>query len=114
MDTKFRAWKWSPLIALGVLGLLAPVRAVGQGGAQGAPQNPPQHVAAAVARRNLVAPQKTLELAAQLRSQPRRGRDERARLPSPAPGRAVLPKPRQRSRQACSRTFPTPHGRFRS
>ena len=44
MDTKFRARKWSPSIALGVLGLLAPVRAVGQGGAQGAPQNPPARV----------------------------------------------------------------------
>jgi cobalt-zinc-cadmium efflux system outer membrane protein len=44
MDTKFRARKWSPLIALGVLGLFAPVGAVGQAGAQGAPQNPPARV----------------------------------------------------------------------
>src|SRR5258708_21930383 len=44
MDTKFRARKWSPSIALGVLGLLAPVRAVGQAGAQGALQNLPARV----------------------------------------------------------------------
>ena len=44
MDTKFRARTLWPLFALGVLGLLAPVRAVGQAAAQAAPQNPPARV----------------------------------------------------------------------
>jgi cobalt-zinc-cadmium efflux system outer membrane protein len=44
MDTKFRARTWWPLVALGVLGVLAPVCAVGQAGAQAAPQNPTARV----------------------------------------------------------------------
>src|SRR4029077_701454 len=44
MDTKSRARTRWPPIALGVLALLAPVRAVGQAGAQAARQNPPARV----------------------------------------------------------------------
>jgi len=44
MDTKYRARTWCPLIALGVLGLLAPMRAAGQAGAQAPPQNLPARV----------------------------------------------------------------------
>ncbi len=44
MDTKSRAHTWWPLIALGLLGLLAPGRAFGQAGAQAAAQSPPVRV----------------------------------------------------------------------
>ncbi len=44
MDTKSRARTWCPLIALGVLGLLAPAHAAGQAGAQAASQNLPARV----------------------------------------------------------------------
>ena len=44
MDTKSRARTWWPLIALGVLGLFAPMRAAGQAAAQAAPQNLPARV----------------------------------------------------------------------
>jgi outer membrane protein, heavy metal efflux system len=44
MHMKSRAHTWWPLIVLGVLGLFAPARAVGQAVAQTAPQNPPVRV----------------------------------------------------------------------
>ena len=48
MHMKFRAWKWWPLIVLGVSSLFVPTRsagqAAGQAGAQAAPQNLPARV----------------------------------------------------------------------
>ena len=83
MDTKSRARTWWPLIALGVVALLAPMRAVGQDGAQAARQNPParvtldeaidlalKHNHSLQAARTLILQNQALEITANLRPNP--------------------------------------------
>ena len=84
MHMKSRARTLRPLIVLGVLGLLAPLRAAGQAGAQAAPpQNPParvtldqaidlslQHNHSLQAARTTILENQALEITANLRPNP--------------------------------------------
>ena len=83
MHMKSRAHTWWPLIVLGVLGLFAPARAVGQAVAQTALQNPPvrvtldeaidlalKHNHSLQAARTMILENQALEITANLRPNP--------------------------------------------
>src|SRR5690348_14428386 len=83
MHMNSRARTWWPLIALGGLGLLAPVRAAGQAGAPTTPQNPPvritldeaidlaiKHNHSLQAARTTILQNQALEITANLRPNP--------------------------------------------